>query len=218
MTAENRPTARLDVSALVARARRAEGPDGRLPLGDVTTWEIFPFETDGLRLRPLADPVTEPPRGGEDAATCPICQAPDDAYVWTDTRWRLRTPETATVPYLMLEPRDHVDLGSLDDDMAAELGRLVVRVERALAAIPGVGRVHVHRWGDGLAHLHVFFFARPAGLPQLHGLTMPIWANHLTPLPDEERTAIVDAVVRALRHAEGEDLRQRGMGSAPSAL
>lgn len=192
-------TARLDVDALVARVRGAEGPDGRLPLGDVTTWSTFPFESEALRLRRLADPEPEPPRGGEDPATCPICQAPDEEHAWTNERWRLRAPKGSTVPDLLLAPRAHVDLGDLDDVLAAELGRLVVRVERALAAVPGVGRVHVHRWGDGLAHLHVFFFARPAGLLQLRGLTMPVWANHLPPLPDDERAAIVAAVGRALR-------------------
>ena len=198
MTDEPSPDARLDVAGILARTRAAEDERGRLPLGAVTTWDIFPFEREGLRLRPLDNPAPEPPRGGEDPGSCPVCAAPDENYVWTDARWRLRAPQTVTVPGLLLEPRDHLDLGDLDDDMAAELGRLVVRVERALAAVPGVGRVHVHRWGDGLAHLHVFFLARPEGLAQLHGLTMPIWANHLPDLPDEEWTAIVDAVVAAM--------------------
>lgn len=103
--------------------------------------------------------------------------------------------DRTTVPTFLLEPRAHVDLGGLDDEAAGELGRLVVRLERALAAVPGVGRVHVHRWGDGLAHLHVFFFARPEGLPQLRGYTMPVWANHLPEIPDDEWQAIVAAVV-----------------------
>lgn len=192
------PSARLDVAGMVARARAAEGPDGRLPLGDVTAWDIFPFERDGLRLRTLDDPVKETPRGGEDPTSCPLCAASDEEYAWTDSRWRLRAPERTRVPHLVLEPRSHVDLGDLDDVAAGELGKLVVRVERALAAVPGVGRVHVHRWGDGLAHLHVFFLARPEGLPQLHGLTMPLWANHLPDLPDTEWHAIVDAVAATL--------------------
>lgn len=198
MTGGEQHKARLDVAAILRRTRAAEDADGRLPLGAVTTWDIFPFEQDGLQLRRLDDPAPEAPRGGEDPASCVICAAPDEQYVWTDARWRLRAPEVVTVPGLQLEPRDHLDLGDLDDDTAAELGRLVVRVERALAAVPGVGRVHVHRWGDGLAHLHVFLLARPEGLPQLRGLTMPIWANHLPDLPPEEWTAIVDAVVAAL--------------------
>lgn len=199
MTEADGSTTRLDVQALVARVRDAEGPDGRLPLGDLTSWSTFPFEADGLRLRRLADPEPEPPRGGEDPATCAICQAPDTDYAWTNERWRLRASNDSTVPDLLLEPRAHMDLGDLDDELAGELGRLVVRVDRALAGVPGIGRVHVHRWGDGLAHLHVFFFARPAGLLQLRGLVMPVWANHLPPLPGDERAAIVAAVVRALR-------------------
>lgn len=198
-TEPDAPEARLDVGAMVARARAAVGADGRLPLGDVTTWDIFPFEPDGLRVRELDDPVAvEPARSGEDPSTCSMCTAPDETYAWTDSRWRLHAPESPRVPQLVLAPRAHVDLGDLDDAMAGELGRMIVRVERALAAVPGVGRVHVHRWGDGMRHLHVFFLARPEGLLQLRGLTMPVWANHLPVLPEREWRAIVRTVVGAL--------------------
>ena len=190
--------ARLDVAAIVARARATQGSDGRLPHGDMLGWEIFPFEVDGLTLRALEDPVPEPPRSGDDPAECTICAAPDSDYAWTDDLWRLRAGQDVRVPMLLLEPRAHVDLGDLDDGLAGELGRMVVRVERALAAVPGVARVHVHRWGDGAAHLHLFFLARPEGLRQMRGVTMPVWANHLPPLPAEEWQAIVDAVVARL--------------------
>lgn len=191
--------ARLDVAGMVTRARAGAGPDGRLPLGDVSAWDIFPFERAGLRLRELEDPVApEPPRSGVDPTACRRCAAPDEDFAWAGERWRLSAPDRTRVPQLVLEPRAHVDLGDLDEDAAGELGRLVVRVERALAAVPGIGRVHVHRWGDGDAHLHVFFLGRPEGLLQMRGLTMPVWANHLPLLPPDEWAAIVDAVVVAL--------------------
>ena len=63
----------------------------------------------------------------------------------------------------MLEPIAHHDLADLPDDRAAELGLLTVRIARAIEALPHIARAHVSRWGDGSAHLHVFFFARPAG-------------------------------------------------------
>ena len=63
----------------------------------------------------------------------------------------------------LLMPRAHLDLGDLDDEHAAVLGRLVVRAERAVSALPHIGRVHVNKWGDGSAQLHAFFLARPEG-------------------------------------------------------
>ncbi|ADG75430.1 conserved hypothetical protein [Cellulomonas flavigena DSM 20109] len=196
---QDAPRGALDVPALVARARAAAGPDGRAAVGSIADWETFPFERDGLRLRPLDDPtVPEPAREDEDAATCSRCAAPDDRYVWTDATWRLSARGPVSLPTLILGPRAHVDLGDLDDELAGELGRMVVRVERALAAVPGVGRVHVHRWGDGNGHLHLFFFARPDGMTQLRGLVMPLWAHHLPAIPDDEWDAIVASVVASL--------------------
>lgn len=196
---QHRTDATLDVAGIVARARAAAGPDGRAAVGSIADWETFPFERDGLRLRPLDDPtVPEPPRHDEDAATCRRCARPDDDFAWTDDTWRLGARGPVSVPTLVLDPRAHVDLGDLDDDAAADLGRMVVRVERALAAVPGVGRVHVHRWGDGNGHLHVFFFARPEGMVQLRGLVMPLWTHHLPALPDDEWDAIVASVVARL--------------------
>ena len=193
------PRAALDVPALVARARAAAGPDGRLPVGSIAEWETFPFERDGLRLRPVDAPtLPEPPRDAENAAGCRTCASPDDRYAWTDATWRLSARGPVSVPTLILGSRAHVDLGDLDDDMAAELGRMVVRVERALAAVPGIGRVHVQRWGDGNGHLHVFFFGRPDGMTQLRGLVMPMWAFHLPPIPEDEWEAIVASVVASL--------------------
>ncbi|GIG39089.1 hypothetical protein [Cellulomonas phragmiteti] len=191
--------ATLDVEALVARARAAAGPDGRAAVGTIADWETFPFEREGLRLRALEDPVVpEPPRQDEDASTCSRCAQDDARFAWTDDTWVLSAPRPVSVPTLVLGPRAHGDLGDLDDEAAGELGRMIVRVERALAAVPGVGRVHVHRWGDGNGHLHVFFFARPEGMVQLRGLVMPLWTHHLPALPDDEWDAVVASVVAAL--------------------
>src|SRR5262245_45895857 len=52
-------------------------------------WESFPFDGD-MRLRALQPPVDrEPARHGEGAVDCGRCTTADDAYVWTDDRWRL---------------------------------------------------------------------------------------------------------------------------------
>lgn len=180
----------LKAADLLARARAAAGPDGRLPLPDVASWDIFPFE-GSLLVKRLQDPVLpEPPRHGEDPADCGPCRRADAECLWTNDRWRVYAPEPAGVPALLLEPREHLDLADLDEQYAAELGTLIWRMERALASVPGVGRVHVNRWGDGGAHLHVWFLARPAGLLQLRGSCLPDWLDVLPPLPGEQCRAI----------------------------
>jgi hypothetical protein len=47
---------------------------------------------------------------------------------------------------------------------------------RAIEALPHIARAHVSRWGDGGAHLHVFFLARPVGFAQLRGTFLAVWA------------------------------------------
>ena len=87
---------------------------------------------------------------------------------------------------LLLEPRAHYgEPGDLPDEMAAELGVLLARIERAVRAVDGIGRVHVCRWGDGSEHLHWWFMARPARFPQLIGSFAAIWDDVLPPTPDK---------------------------------
>lgn len=99
---------------------------------------------------------------------------------------------------LFLEPLEHLDLSDLDDDHAAELGRLVVRVTRAMEALPGVGRVHVNRWGDGAEHLLVWFFARPTGVLQLRGSCLPDWLDVLPPMSQEQWDSDISALRASL--------------------
>jgi hypothetical protein len=87
---------------------------------------------------------------------------------------------------VILEPRSHLDLGDLPNLLAAELGVMTVRLERAIRSLDGVARVHVNRWGDGLAHLHVWFMARPYGHLQLRGTFLPLW-DDILPAISEER-------------------------------
>lgn len=160
---------------------------GRLPLPSLAGWEIFPFELDGLRVVPLEEPrLPEAPRVGEDPADCRACRA-EQPPVWSDDHWRLSLMEPSGVLVLLLQPRQHFDLADLPASLAAELGLLVVHVARALEALPHVARAHVSRWGDGGAHLHVFFFARPAGFTQLRGSCLSIWDDVLPPLPETVR-------------------------------
>lgn len=154
---------RLDAYDITQRAREA----GRLAPPKQVGWPIFPFETDGLRMQEVRDPeLPEPPRNGEDGPEdCWTCTSGRADVVWEDDRWMVTmSPEPQSVPGLTLHPRAHLDFHDLTDDQGAELGVLMVRAQRALASIAGVGRVHVYKWGDGSAHLHIFLVARPAGM------------------------------------------------------
>ena len=97
---------------------------------------------------------------------------------------------------LILESRSHLDLGDLPNMLAAELGVMTVRLERAIRSLDGVARVHVNRWGDGAAHLHLWFLARPYGRLQLRGTFLALWDDILPPIPEErwrENLALVAA-------------------------
>lgn len=204
MDGEELDAAGLDAAELVALARAHEDADGRLPVPEVVGWDIFPWEGE-LRPRRLRDPEPEPPRHGEDGpAGCHACQRPAEGLVWRDDRWRVTVPATGSVPTFVLHPVDHLDLGDLDEAQAVDLGVVLVRVERAIAAVPGVGRVHVSRFGDGGAHLHVFLFARPAGLLQLRGSCLTDWEDILPPLPAERWNAIARSVGTRLATWRGE--------------
>jgi hypothetical protein len=98
----------------------------------------------------------------------------------------------------MVMPREHLDLGDLDDAMAAELGVIAARVARAVESLDAVGRVHLYKFGDGGAHLHAFLFGRPAGVLQLRGSCLTLWEEMLPSVPDEEAAAVLQVAVAAL--------------------
>lgn len=163
-------------------------PENAASLPDFTRWPSFPFEGD-MRVKDLAAPVAvEPPRSGEDASDCVACSTPDDAYIWENERWRVRAMDRPTgLPMvLILECRSHLDMGDLPNLLAAELGVMTVRLERAIRSLDGVARVHVNRWGDGSAHLHMWFLARPYGRLQLRGTFLSLWDDILPTIPEDQ--------------------------------
>jgi diadenosine tetraphosphate (Ap4A) HIT family hydrolase len=171
-----------------------------LRLPPVEDWETFPFDGE-MTPRALLPPVEkEKPRFGEGGIDCRRCAAPDEKYIWTSERWRLLPLGPTGLPVVvMLEPRAHfAEPGDLPDVLAAELGVLLAKIERAVRSIGDIGRVHVCRWGDGGEHLHWWFMARPARIPQLIGSFAAIWDDVLPPVPEEIWRANVDAVVAAL--------------------
>jgi diadenosine tetraphosphate (Ap4A) HIT family hydrolase len=180
---------------LYARAKDA------LRMPPVEEWETFPFDGH-MTPRTLQPPVErERPRFGEGGVDCPRCAAADDEYLWVNERWRLWAfPEPSGLPLIvLLEPREHhAEPGDLPDELAADLGVMLARIEGAIRGLGNIGRVHVCRWGDGGEHLHWWFLARPARIPQLIGSFAAIWDDVLPPVPEEQWRADLAALAAAL--------------------
>jgi hypothetical protein len=195
-----------------ARVLAATAPDGRLPVAveEMPGWDVFPFDVDSLRvkpLQPLAD--DERSRAGEDPATCWCADTGGwpgpgaDEVVWADDRWRLKGLGSGLPVFLVLEPREHCDLTTVPDELAGELGRLTVAVAAAVEELPSVGRCHLAKYGDGGAHLHLFFLGRPARTTQLLGSPLLDWEENLPRVPREVALANAAHVVRALIDRRG---------------
>jgi len=187
-----------------AHALEAADDERRLPLARMTGWDISPFTPDGLSVSPLREPVLpEPPRHGEDPADCRSCDRRDEG-LWLNDSWRLtRIPKAGVPLILMLHPRDHHDLADLPDELAAELGVLTKHLARHIQALPNISRAHVYRIGDGGAHLHIWFFARPEGQSQLYGSWLVVWDDLLPEYPDDVAAADASLVVDALIDSYG---------------
>lgn len=181
------------------------------PRTDFRDWNIFPYQSPSpLELRMLEPPaLPEPPRHGEDGPDgpdgCFICAKTEADAVWTDEHWRLSAPaEPGGAPVvLFLEPRGHWDLADLPAERSAELGPLFQRIERAVLGVDGIGRVHVHRWGDGAAHLHWWFMGRPAGVPQLRGVFLSLWDDLLPPVEESLWCANLSTIAAAMAEGGG---------------
>ena len=161
--------------------------DATLPVPDFVTSQIFPFDGE-FRVRPYKPHFeSDRPRSGEPGgAPCGCETATDDDFIWVDDDWRVRPASPLGVPVqLFLETRAHVDMDELTPELAAGLGTMIVRLDRAIQAVGGIGRVHVSRWGDGGSHFHMWFYGRPVGASQLLGFCLPMWAMILPPTDDE---------------------------------
>lgn len=170
-----------------------------LRMPPVEEWDSFPFDGD-LRPRDLRPPTGEPRRPGEGGVDCRSCARSDADYLWADAHWRLTAPQRNGLPVVvLLEPRTHfAELSDLPDDLAAELGLMLARVERAVLSVGEIGRVHVCRWNDGAEHLHWWFMGRPLGMEQLIGSFAAIWDDILPPTPPQVWDANLARVVASL--------------------
>ncbi|AUY52881.1 hypothetical protein [Streptomyces sp. CB01881] len=205
---------------------RADGPDAYLaglPIGEplpfpvdgAPSWDIFPYEGE-LRVKALVAPeLPEPPRQGEEGPeSCKQCARPDEDFLWTDEHWRLSTTdEPSGLPPSSCSSRATTTTcstcrpGVPPSWARCGWGHLPAegwgRVEAALLSLGGIGRVHVNRWGDGAAHLHLWLIARPAGMMQLRGSTLPLWMDVLPPLSAEAGAATVGRIAAAMAAGGG---------------
>ena len=183
------------------RAGEAAGDDGRLRPGPMVSWEVFPFEAESLRVRPLteyADPEPDRRKPADDCKVCAALTRPEWVLGEGDQLAVIRTGGTSLAFTANVVSRGHVPLDDLDDAGLAELGVLVGRTYRALKGLPEVGNVHVNKWENGTGHLAVVLLARPKGVLQLRGSNLPAWADMLPGIPEDEYAARATRVRRAL--------------------
>ena len=98
--------------------------------------------------------------------------------------------------WCFVETRRHAwSLADLTDEEAQALGRLVVRLSRALKTELGAEHVYAFVLGDRVRHLHVHLIARHPGAPQEY------WGVHVDEWPDAPKAdeAEIAAVVARLR-------------------
>ena len=174
---------------------------GRPALGGMPRWEVFPFERDGLTPRAMGERVVPEPDRARPATECGTCRAlaRDDLVLHTGTRLAVVRPGGTSLMFVAnVVARDHERLDDLDEAADEELGRLVARTYRALRALPGVGNVQVCKWENGGGHLSVNVLARPLGVLELRGSNLPVWADMLPDIPQDEYDQRAEAVRAAL--------------------
>ena len=186
----------------------------RLPIGQSVPAEpllaspFFGFEGN-LLLEPL-DPmmVPEKPRGGEyDASECFHCTTGTDNAIWRDKHWHVGNPPQTGLPFVAgLAPNVHVRLDEMDAELLATLGSVVQRMSAAIKSLDGVARTHFSRWGDGSAHFHMHFMARPLGMMQGRGPMLAFWDDVLPPIDEDMLAANARTVAAAMSAGGGEAL------------
>lgn len=186
----------------------------RLPIGErvsaapLIESPFVHFEGD-FRMAPLEPMlVPEKPRGGEyDAADCFHCTTGTEKAIWRDDYWHVGHPPTTGLPFIAgLAPNAHVRLDEMDTDLLSTFGDVVQRLAGAIKSLDGVARTHFSRWGDGSAHFHMHFLARPLGMMQGRGAMLAFWDDVLPPLPEDMVASNARAVAAAMAKGGGESM------------
>jgi diadenosine tetraphosphate (Ap4A) HIT family hydrolase len=156
-----------------------------------------------LPLKQLSPPVLpEPPLGGAGGVDCDACAPQDDRWtVYEDDTWRVRAlHRDMTFPgsAMLTSVRHATGIADLTAQEAASFGVMCQRITQGLLARPEgavgygdgrVGRVHLHFWGDGGEHFHVWFFPRPLGYLDLRGSYLVEWEELLPAASEAELLA-----------------------------
>ena len=193
---------------IYARVVAQVGEDGRLPMPPVHEWDIFPWEGE-MAPKVLQPPLdAEEPRWGEGGKPCSCRDGEPKETIWRNERWFVASKDRpGGLPLVLtLHPREHLDFSDMDDDLAAEYGRVSSWLHRIMAGLPNIGRVHVSKWGDGGSHMHVWFIARTARLTNVLGSMAIEWDEMLPPVPEVIWRADLHEVARKLANHDGEAL------------
>lgn len=197
---------------IYARVVATVGATGRLPMPDIADWAMFPWElVDGALAPKVVQPPLEfeAPRSGVGGDDCALCEGTTGAVrIWQSEAFHVTRPsEPGGSPMvLFLNANEHLDFPELNDEQAAEFGRLSVWLTRIVEALPHIGRVHLNRWGDGSEHMHTWFIARPERLPGIIGATAWEWTATLPPVDRDTWLADCAAVAHRLANHEGRSL------------
>jgi diadenosine tetraphosphate (Ap4A) HIT family hydrolase len=191
-----------------ARVVAQVGEGGRLPMPPTHEWDIFPWEGE-MVPKVLKPPVeAEEPRWGEGDKPCSCESDEPHNAIWRNDRWVVTSTEKPSgLPLILtLSPIEHLDFSDLDDDLAAEYGKVSNWLHRIMAGLTNIGRVHVCKWGDGGSHMHVWFIARTARLTTVLGSPAIEWDEMLPPVPEDIWRADLREVARKMATHDGKAL------------
>jgi hypothetical protein len=169
---------------------------------------FVPFEGD-VRMAALEPmQVPERPRHGLlDPTECFHCTTGTREAIWRDEHWHVGSPPSFGLPFVAgLAPNRHLMLHELDGPVLASMGEMIQRLAGAIQRLDGVARTHFSRWGDGSAHFHMHFLARPLGMMQGRGPVLAFWDDVLPPVGPDLVASHRKQVAAALADGGGEAL------------
>ena len=152
--------------------------------------------------------VPESPREGElDPAECFHCTTGLREAIWKDEHWHVGHPPSFGLPFVAgLATNEHVRLHEMGPELLAGMGRVVQRLAGAIQGLEEVARTHFSRWGDGSAHFHMHFLARPLGMMQGRGAMLAFWDDVLPPVDPVLLAANARSVAAAMAEGGGQAL------------
>lgn len=184
--------------APIGQTLDTSGVPGSGPVPSIAAFELLPLD------QML---VPEKPRHGElDPSQCHHCR-PSKNVIWHDDEWQVASGFEGGVglPFVgSISPRRHVLLEDAPVEVLAGLGPVLQRLSNATKRIPAVARCHFSRWNDGSAHLHLWAYARPAGMMQGRGAILPYWEQSMPAMPEQMMHHHIDIVAEALAAGGGQ--------------